>query len=279
MAVVLSSGDEQTGFELAAPPVPGHLAPFVTSWTGYREWSARPVRRVEYPTGRAVLIFEFGPALAVGRHGAPLAQPGGFFAGIDDAPSITEFRREQAGVQVNLTVAGALAFGGAPLAREVVALEHLGLRRSVGDELASAASWPERFALVEARLQDRFAVARAPSALLSWAVQRIDACHGRLRVDGLAREAGFSRKHLHARFRDELGLSPKRYADVRRFARVLARLRADARADLATLALELGFADQPHLAREVRRFTGGTTRTLGVALDDPLARAVTAVQG
>lgn len=250
----------------------------MSGWTGYREWSAAPVRRVEFPTGRAVLLFEFGPALGVGRADAKLAHPGGFFAGIDDAPSVTEFQREQAGVQVNLTVAGALAFARAPLARQVVALEDLGLRPSLRDQL-SGSTWRERFQIVTQVLEARVDDAREPSRLVTWAADRIDAAHGALRIDDLSDELGFSRKHLHAKFIDELGLSPKRYANVRRFSRVLEQLRSKPLVDLAGLALELGYSDQSHLAREVKRFTGSTTHGLHAALGDPLSLAVNAAPG
>lgn len=271
---MLRAGDQTAGFELASPPVPVHLKRFVSSWTGYREWSAAPVRRVEFPTGRAVLIFEFGPALGVGRADDSLVHHGGFFAGIDDAPSVTVFHREQAGVQVNLTVAGALAFAGAPLAREVADLRDLGVHRSFGERL-SASTWRERFELVTRTLEKKFHDARAPSRLLTWAVERIDAAHGTLRIDDLSDELGFSRKHLHATFVDELGLSPKRYADVRRFAQVMERLRNKSYRDLASLAFELGYSDQSHLTRAVKRFTGNAPTAL--RLDDPLSLAINAV--
>ena len=270
---MLRSGDETAGFEVASPPVPVHLKRFVSSWTGYREWSPAPVRRVEFPTGRAVLIFEFGPALGVGRADTSLVHHGGFFAGIDDAPSVTVFQREQAGVQVNLTVTGALAFAEAPLAREVTALRELGLEGNLGDRLLSS-TWRERFQLVTQTLEAKFADPREPSRIVTWAVERIDAAHGALRIDDLSDELGFSRKHLHAKFVDELGLSPKRYADVRRFARVMEGLRTKSFRDLASLALELGFSDQSHLTREVKRFSGDSPTAL--ELDDPLSLAVNA---
>lgn len=268
---MLRSGDDTAGFEVAKAPVPAHLERFVAAWTGYREWSPSPIRRLEFPTGRAVLIFEFGPALGVGRPGAGLVHHGGFFAGLDDAPSATVFQREQAGVQVELTVAGALGLAGNPLAREVVALSDLGFARSLGDQLASGATWADRFGLIASLLTARFADARSPSKLVAHAVQRIDDCHGALRIDELSGELGFSRKHLHAKFVEALGVSPKRYADIRRFARALHRLRTADSDDLATLALELGYADQSHLSREVKRFTGSTALAASVNSDLSLA--------
>lgn len=269
----VQSGDERAGFEVVPPPVPAHLRSVVASWTGYREWSLSPVRRVEYPTGRAVLIFEFDSPLGVGRLGGALTRHGGFFAGIDDLPSLTQFERAQAGIQVNLSVEGALSVAGTPLARQVVSLSALGFRRSLGDELASA-TWPRRFETVTRVLEALLERGRRPSQLLLWAVERIDTAHGSVRIEALSEALRVSRSFLHARFVDELGLSPKRYADLRRFARGLERLRRGDFVDLATLALDLGYADQAHLAREVKRFAGGTSRAVAEALREPLSLAV-----
>jgi hypothetical protein len=102
---------EGAGYELVSEPIPAPLRPFVDSWIGYREWSARPLERIEHPKGRAVLIFEFGEPIQVGLCGkTPCRHRSGFFAGIDDRPAWTCFTGEQAGIEVNLTPEGAFAF-------------------------------------------------------------------------------------------------------------------------------------------------------------------------
>lgn len=269
----MRGGTAERGFEVASPAVPAELSPFIESWVGYEEWSGGEVARLEYPTGRAVLIFEFGPPLKLGRPDSPLASfSGGFLAGIDDEATQTVFDRRQAGVQVTLTPRGALSLCHSA-ARSVVALNDL--RFGLGDELASASSWTERFAAVTRACRARFVSHGVElTTLVAYALHRFDSTNGSVRIAGLSDELGVSRKHLHSRFTDEVGLSPKRYAALRRFALVLERLKVGGPLDGASLALECGYSDQAHLAREVRRFSSLTARHVGAVLSDPLTLAI-----
>ncbi len=83
---------------------------------------------------------------------------------------------------------------------------------------------------------------------------------GVLGIGELAREIGWSERHLANRFRAEIGLTPKAAARVVRFhrARRLVQLRAQTGAPLrlASIAADFGFYDQPHLVHEFRGFTG-----------------------
>jgi AraC-like DNA-binding protein len=78
----------------------------------------------------------------------------------------------------------------------------------------------------------------------------------------LPAELGWSRKQLAARFRDEVGLTPKTAARVLRFQALLAGLRSGGTREWVDLALECGYFDQSHLVRDVRRFTGLTPTEL-----------------
>jgi AraC-like DNA-binding protein len=77
-------------------------------------------------------------------------------------------------------------------------------------------------------------------------------------VDELARETGWSRRHLAERFRSEIGLPPKVAARVVRFQRVTARLQAGGADRLGELALDCGYYDQAHRNRDFRAFAGCT---------------------
>ncbi|MEV4399017.1 helix-turn-helix domain-containing protein [Nonomuraea sp. NPDC049607] len=86
---------------------------------------------------------------------------------------------------------------------------------------------------------------------------------GRVRVDGLADEVGWSRKRLWSRFRSQLGITPGRAARLVRFhhaAHLLAAGHAASR-----VAAENGYVDQSHLHREVATFAGLTPTALAVA--------------
>lgn len=69
---------------------------------------------------------------------------------------------------------------------------------------------------------------------------------------------GISERHFIARFRDATGLSPKRYARVRRFQHLLSMLRAEPNLSLAELATQAGYSDQSHCNRDFVELSGTT---------------------
>jgi AraC family transcriptional regulator len=73
----------------------------------------------------------------------------------------------------------------------------------------------------------------------------------------LAREAGVHPVHFAATFRRSFGCSPGEYLRRRRLQVVRERLR-DPELPLAQIAVDAGFADQSHLTRSFKRFTGMT---------------------
>jgi transcriptional regulator GlxA family with amidase domain len=79
-------------------------------------------------------------------------------------------------------------------------------------------------------------------------------------VAELARETGWSARHLDNRFRAEIGLTPKAAARVIRFDRarrmLMRRVGAGGPPALADLAAAGGYYDQAHLAREFRGLAG-----------------------
>lgn len=81
----------------------------------------------------------------------------------------------------------------------------------------------------------------------------------------LARVVAVSPHHLSRIFRSETGETISRYRNRARVRLVLERL-ADRERSLARLAGELGFADQAHLARVVRREVGSTPSALRSSL-------------
>lgn len=142
--------------------------------------------------------------------------------------------------------------------------------RRLREQLQDAAEWDDRFSIAEATIRARLEHARRVDRELAFAWGRIRAAHGRLRVDELTVETGWSRQRLWSRFRAQLGLSPKRAAMLARFDLAAHRL-ADGTAP-AEVAAEVGYADQSHLHREVRTFAGTTpsavARSTWLSVDD-----------
>ncbi|HEV7908434.1 MAG TPA: helix-turn-helix domain-containing protein, partial [Pseudonocardiaceae bacterium] len=101
---------------------------------------------------------------------------------------------------------------------------------------------------------------RAVPDEVAHAWERLLSTSGSVSVADLARETGWSSRHLGNRFRTEIGLSPKEAARVVRFDHARRLLQATAgtgsRARIAELAVACGYYDQAHLARDFRSLAG-----------------------
>jgi AraC-like DNA-binding protein len=71
-----------------------------------------------------------------------------------------------------------------------------------------------------------------------------------------ARGLGWSPRQLGERFRQQVGITPKRYLRLRRFHQVVATTGARDRIDWAGISLDCGYHDQAHMAHEFREFAG-----------------------
>lgn len=169
-------------------------------------------------------------------------------------------------LQIRLEPAAAAVMLGASsdLTGTVVSLEDIWGRdaKRAEDRLRAAGSWDERFAIAADVLGRRSAGRRIdPEVTYAW--RRTRTSRGRLRVDGLADDMGWSRKRLWARFRSQLGISPKRAARLVRFDHAAHLLVAGYAP--ASVASESGYVDQSHLHREVNAFTGLTPTAVAMA--------------
>jgi len=79
--------------------------------------------------------------------------------------------------------------------------------------------------------------------------------HGR--IEQLSQWTGISDRQIRRRFSAALGYGPKMFQSVLRFQRFLnLSERSSGSQTLADMAAFVGYADQAHMTREVRRFTG-----------------------
>jgi len=79
---------------------------------------------------------------------------------------------------------------------------------------------------------------------------------GRLRIDELTARTGCTRQYLGRVFAEHLGVSPKHYARIERFVRLVGLVDKTPTPDWADLAAEHGYYDQAHLIHEFGEFTG-----------------------
>jgi AraC-like DNA-binding protein len=251
--------DPQRRWELALHTLRPDLAPYVLDCCGYREWTCAELVRRELPLPRIVLVLDLGPPIEVSGR----SYGGGFVAGLTDTLAVHRYARYQEGIQLMLTPVGARALLGLPLvelAQRVVALEDLlpGEGPRLVAQLQHDPDWDTRFARLEAWLL-RLLADRAPDRLVGWACTQLQQARGALPIHQLGAQAGYSERQLIRRFLEHVGVAPKRYARLVRFDTLMAHLRKRPRQrDWGELAVLFGYADQSHLVREVRQFTGIT---------------------
>lgn len=218
----------------------------------YHERSA-PLRRLESPFVGVVLIVSLGPDIEI--DGRPT---GSFVAGLWDRPTVTGHYGEQAGYQLNLDLLGSRRLLGVPLCEltnRLVALEDVfgPFATELSERLAGARDGAARHQLAQRllarRLQDDVVTPEVARAFA-----RLRASRGAVRVEALADEVGWSRRHLAARVREELGLAPKALARLIRVEHATQRVRAGE--PLVDVAYGSGYADQPHFNRDFRELVG-----------------------
>ncbi|MEZ4379330.1 MAG: AraC family transcriptional regulator [Gemmatimonadales bacterium] len=104
--------------------------------------------------------------------------------------------------------------------------------------------------------------AERPDPLVAAAVERLTASGGEAPIATLARELDTSERTLRRRFGAATGLSPKQFARIRRVLRAAWAV-ATGTQTWGRAAHEAGYADQPHLHRDIADFTGLTPGELG----------------
>jgi AraC-like DNA-binding protein len=132
-------------------------------------------------------------------------------------------------------------------------LERPSERDGIEERVALARTNAERVAVVDAFLVKRLR-ARRPDPLARAAADAIRGAGGALRIRALAKALGTSQDPLEKRFRRVVGASPKQFAKIVRFLRVVRGFETGR--SLTELAHEAGYFDQPHLVRDFRAVTG-----------------------
>ncbi|MEU4216599.1 AraC family transcriptional regulator [Actinoplanes sp. NPDC026623] len=245
-----------------AVPRPAACPPGV-GMAGFRQRPGTPAAELAMVAYPLVTVFiDLGDSGGAGWQSSGGYRRGSVVAGLLPGDFRATCHRAEC-LQIRLEPIAAAAL--ADLSGTVATLEEVWGRDAARAEerLRAARSWDERFAIAAGVLGRRLGVRHPvdPEVAQSW--RRIRASHGRLRVETLADEVGWSRKRLWSRFRAQLGVSPKRAARLVRFDRAVHLLAAGhAPAGVATVS---GYSDQPHLHREVQEFAGLTPTAVAAA--------------
>jgi AraC-like DNA-binding protein len=166
-------------------------------------------------------------------------------------------------VGVRLRAGGAWPFLAVPLHEftdRVVELETVVGREINGlrEQLGEAPDDDARFDLLESWLVQRALSRTQPTRSVSYALQMIHSGLDAVRIGKIAKTIGISHKHLLREFDRCVGLTPKLFARLCAFQRVIRSVGQKTEVDWAGTAARCGYHDQAHLIHEFRAFSGLT---------------------
>lgn len=206
--------------------------------------------------GETPLRLFSGPHECVGREvGKSL------IGGVRTEPYVKDVSNPEPTVGIMLRPGAADLISGAP------AIELTGAHTEIGDvwsparlseireRLQETPHLAERLTTVEDFLAGRLPRVRGINPLVAHSLERFGAL---ARVGDVVLESGFSHRYFSRTFAESVGLTPKTYCRILRFGRVLGRLKSEPMIGWADLAFAEGYADQAHMTREFREFSGIT---------------------
>jgi len=123
---------------------------------------------------------------------------------------------------------------------------------AAGERIAGAVAW-----LLERVKTSR--AGRRTDPAVRWIASRLAASPEPATISALRGSAGLSAARLAAVFREQVGVTPKRYARIHRFRRTVELLQRRP-CSLSDVALRAGYYDHPHLDADFREFAGVTPR-------------------
>jgi AraC-like DNA-binding protein len=188
---------------------------------------------------------------SLGETGRVRQVPGAMLAGPTSRACVVEFEEGRAHVSVVFALGAACRFFAHPLALvrdEQVALENLWGRAGANlrERLLEAPTPADVLGVMEDALLGRLTGRLVPDPAVTAAACALS--HG-VSVSEVADGLGLLPRTLRRRFTAQVGLTPKRFARVRRLQRVVRDLDGQVQADWAAVAARHGYADQPHLTR------------------------------
>jgi AraC-like DNA-binding protein len=227
--------------------------------------------------------------------GQPAESYDTLLGGLHTSPALVSHQGRWSGVQLGLTPRGARMLLGLPAAGlanwDAEATDVIGgFATQLRELVVEQPTWAGRFAVLDQLLERRAGEADAdrretvrPEVGYAW--RRLRETRGGVGVAELAAETGLSARRLGALFRAEIGLAPKEAGRVFRFSHARRRIGQEMSADVeaagsrgtasmggrgagggmagaavgatfANLAVECGYYDQAHLAREFRALAG-----------------------
>jgi AraC-like DNA-binding protein len=247
-------------YEEWLPAAPG-LKGVVTAYWQVEGNAAKVPSSAILPDGYIELVFNFGHPVGLTGPAYTGDQPVHAVVGLLSQAVQLEYRGPVNTFGIRFHPARGLALLGQhgaaltdkllPLERVSPALDHAFSSLFTADW--SAKSEDARTALDQVLLE-QLAASTPADALICALVDRLTRSESAPSVAQMARELGLSPRQVQRRFLGAVGVPPKQFLRLCRFARLWQMATMSPPETWAAIAVEHGYADQAHMAREFRAF-------------------------
>ncbi|HTX59476.1 MAG TPA: helix-turn-helix domain-containing protein [Verrucomicrobiae bacterium] len=228
-------------------------------WYNRRDFGERQSSFEVLPDGYAEIIFHFGSGCSIVRSGSLWSLPSPFLMGLLDQPVLLSARGRFEVLGVRCFPWAVFDLLGLPSGKdEARVVEHpIAQLQSELDKWIHADKVDEAIA----QLKQYFANLRSQidlDGMLFNAGVAMRKASGTMPVSQVAAAAHATVRTLERKFKQSSGHTVKDLSGLMRFEQVRNRLWLYPDSSIAELAHELGYADQSHLSKEFKRYSGTT---------------------
>lgn len=124
------------------------------------------------------------------------------------------------------------------------------------EELQNAKSYAEMLLIADNFVAKLICQTQKDEHLLDKAIKQIMLNNGNISLDWLARESCLCTKQFRRKFYERAGVNPKTYSRIIRFTKAFNTKNRHPSNDWFSTAIECGYFDYQHLAKDYKEFTG-----------------------
>ena len=236
------------------------LAPFVECYYQWEGISPEPITVQSPPNGYAAIVFNLGAPYSSSQGSDNLSLvPRAFVSGQFTANYRLHLHGTISSVGAVLKPATVHNFFGVRMSQLVNTRASLSFLKDVDEpklweRINSTTAIGDRVAVLEKLLMQYIPVGKSNLSIIDEAIDHIDNTRGCSTVDAVAAHLGVSRRYLEKKFLEKVGISPKYYARVKRFAFLSNEIAHSKHIDWQHIVTHYGFHDQSHLVKEFIEF-------------------------
>ena len=139
--------------------------------------------------------------------------------------------------------------------------------QEICEKLKNSVKLPDKVSIVENWLAQKLKCLEIHNDLTSHIVSEMHKNLGDVRIENLCQTHKINRKYLERKFLENIGITPKKYADVIKLKALLRTMATIENSKWKEVYTENGFTDYSHLSKYIQKMTGYKPHTIKEKLE------------